>query len=208
MSVNCTIKYFILIFVTVLITNSPAQEDRLKFGWTPNTEVHLAHYIMYRDTIPGTFVMLDVIPKSESTYTDNTAQPGVTYYYKLTAADSLGFESEPSNEIIAKAGSGVNEDKSNEYPENFILRQNYPNPFNPTTTIEYSIPNHSLVVINIFNVLGQNVRNLVNEFKEAGVYKIEWDGKSNYENQVPSAIYFYQMIAGDFKQVRKLILQK
>lgn len=68
------------------------------------------------------------------------------------------------------------EEVSSAIPDRFDLKQNYPNPFNPTTTIEYSIPNRSFVVITIFNVLGQDVRKLVNEFKDKGVYKMKWDG--------------------------------
>jgi hypothetical protein len=199
---------YLFLFLYIFSSSTWAQENVLRFAWTPNKDPHLSHYVIYRDTEPGTMKMLDQIPKTDSTYTDDTVEPGVTYYYKLTAVDTLGYETEPSNEVTATVGSVNFVNETDKLPNNFEIRQNYPNPFNPKTTIEYSIPNRSFVKITIYNVLGQDVRKLVNEFKDAGVYKVVWDGKDNNGNQVPSAVYFHQMIAEDFKQVRKLILQK
>jgi hypothetical protein len=88
----------------------------------------------------------------------------------------------------------------------FSLEQNYPNPFNPGTDISFRIPNRVHVTIRIFNVLGQQIRILLNQEKEPGKYIIHWDGKDQYGNQVPSGVYFYSMEAGTFKQIRKMIL--
>jgi 5'-nucleotidase / UDP-sugar diphosphatase len=83
------------------------------------------------------------------------------------------------------------------------LNQNYPNPFNPTTTIGYSISTPSRVVISIYNILGQRVAELVNEEKIAGDYKVQWNA-SNF----PSGIYVYKLEAGNYTQVKRLLLLK
>jgi len=93
-------------------------------------------------------------------------------------------------------------------PVRFKLLQNYPNPFNPSTTIEYQIPISSHVVLRIFNVLGQEVRTLVNGNQTAGGYSVIWNGKNNVEEEMPSGIYFYRMRTNDFVQTKKLLLLK
>jgi len=93
-------------------------------------------------------------------------------------------------------------------PKLFVLQQNYPNPFNPTTTIQYSLPKVSEVTIKIFNVMGQVVNTLVQGQKQPGNYQVFWDGKDNSGQQVPSGVYYYQIIAKNFKDVKKMLLVK
>jgi len=88
-------------------------------------------------------------------------------------------------------------------PQEFALMQNYPNPFNPSTTIEYQITEYGLVSIKIFDVLGKEVRTLVNEEKSIGTYEINW----NAEN-LPSGVYFYQLKAGNYVETKKMILMR
>jgi hypothetical protein len=93
-------------------------------------------------------------------------------------------------------------------PKHFNLFQNYPNPFNPDTRIDYEIPVSSQVTIKIFNILGQHVRTLVNEFKLAGNHSITWDRTDNFGNEVPSGIYVYVMSAQDFEMMKRMIIMK
>ena len=97
---------------------------------------------------------------------------------------------------------GVENEKSQQ-PLVFNLRQNYPNPFNPITTIKYSIPELSDVKLTLFNVLGEEIKTLVNEEKGAGNYSVEFNGST-----LPSGIYFYQLKAGDFVETKKMTLLK
>ncbi|OGU33252.1 MAG: hypothetical protein A2057_08620 [Ignavibacteria bacterium GWA2_35_9] len=94
-------------------------------------------------------------------------------------------------------------------PSDFTLFQNYPNPFNPSTTISYQIPSNNFVTLKVFDVLGNEVAVLVNEWKEAGNYNYEFrsaTGGRNYE--LPSGVYFYQLKAGEFTATKKFILLK
>ena len=93
-------------------------------------------------------------------------------------------------------------------PTVFNLAQNYPNPFNPTTRIDYQVPATSLVTVDVYNVLGERVVTLVNEVKEQGYYTVVWDGRNASNQQVASGLYFYTMRAGEFKNVKKMMLVK
>ncbi|MDZ7261073.1 MAG: FG-GAP-like repeat-containing protein, partial [candidate division KSB1 bacterium] len=91
-------------------------------------------------------------------------------------------------------------------PANFHLEQNYPNPFNPATLIEYQVAEEREVVIKIYNFLGQEVRTLVDRKLRPGFYQVIWDGTSNQGQSVSAGIYFCQMIAGNWIQVRKMVV--
>jgi len=93
-------------------------------------------------------------------------------------------------------------------PGGFALEQNYPNPFNPSTTISYQVSDASPVKITIYDLMGREVRELVNEHKSVGTYHVTWNGLTDTGSQVASGVYLYQMEAGDFVQTRKLILAK
>jgi hypothetical protein len=85
--------------------------------------------------------------------------------------------------------------------ESFVLNQNYPNPFNPTTTISYSIPNNGLLILKVYDILGKEVAELVNEAKDAGNYSVTFNA-----SELPSGIYFYTLTSGNFTATKKLIL--
>jgi hypothetical protein len=93
-------------------------------------------------------------------------------------------------------------------PTTFDISQNYPNPFNPTTTIKYQLPMVSDVKLIIYNVLGQQVRSLLNGQVEAGYHSVVWDGRNQEGQAVASGIYIYRFEAGDFQKTMKLMLLK
>lgn len=102
----------------------------------------------------------------------------------------------------------------NQLPSEFTLYQNYPNPFNPTTTIRYQLPEASRVVLKIFNILGQEIKTLVDDIQDAGVKTSVWDSKNNSGNLVSSGVYFYQLSATSarnntqFTNVKKMLLMR
>ena len=110
--------------------------------------------------------------------------------------------------FTTKSPVGVEDEQESELPYRFELSQNYPNPFNPVTTIEYGIPTRSQVTIEIFNVLGQRVRTLVNGTQSAGSYRVEWAGTDDAGQSVPTGVYLYRFQAGDVVQTKKMLLIK
>ncbi|MBM4158723.1 MAG: T9SS type A sorting domain-containing protein, partial [Ignavibacteria bacterium] len=88
-------------------------------------------------------------------------------------------------------------------PFEYKLSQNYPNPFNPVTKIQYSLPKAGFVTLKIYDILGREVRTLVNEYKNAGRYITEFDGSN-----LSSGIYFYKLEVNGFKDVKRMMLIK
>ena len=97
----------------------------------------------------------------------------------------------------------IDEFENNEYPNAFTLFQNHPNPFNPSTTIKFILQKSSDVILKIYNLSGQEIEILVNEFRTAGKYEILWKPKN-----LPSGMYFYRLQAGEYTETKKLILQR
>lgn len=111
---------------------------------------------------------------------------------------------------IAEGESDPNKSnpRSKAAPVEYSLSQNYPNPFNPETTIEYTLPKPSFVVLKIFDILGQEVKTLVNEFQEQEAKSVTWDGKNNHGQLVPSGQYIYRLFANGHTQSAKSLLLK
>ncbi|MBI1939727.1 MAG: T9SS type A sorting domain-containing protein [Ignavibacteriales bacterium] len=112
-----------------------------------------------------------------------------------------------SDEVAALGGYGHIisdvEESTGKLPSEFSLSQNYPNPFNPSTTINYSLPKASHVTIKLYDILGNEVAVIENEFKNAGYYKVSFDG-----SKLASGVYIYRMISNNYSSSKKLILLK
>jgi hypothetical protein len=93
-------------------------------------------------------------------------------------------------------------------PSGFRLVQNHPNPFNPTTTIRFELPGASRVVLTIYNVRGQVVRTLVEQEYGPGRHSVVWDGTTTRGATASSGVYFYRITAGNFTEVKKMVLLK
>ena len=91
-------------------------------------------------------------------------------------------------------------------PEQFDLSQNYPNPFNPTTKIDYQLTKDIPVTIKVYNILGQEVKTLVNQLQKAGYYTIEWNGTNNSGSTVSSGVYFLRLRTQGFVSTKKMMM--
>ena len=96
----------------------------------------------------------------------------------------------------------------NQIPVEFNLAQNYPNPFNPSTVIRYSIVKPAQVSLKIYDVLGREIKTLVNKEQINGVYEVTWNGDDQFGNKVSTGVYFYKINAGSFSETRKMMLIK
>lgn len=96
----------------------------------------------------------------------------------------------------------------NQLPDEYELFQNHPNPFNPRTVIRYHIPQVNYPVhtsLKIFNLMGQQLRTLVDEIQTPGYYAVTWDTHNGYSNTIPSGVYFYTLEAGDFLATKRMV---
>jgi hypothetical protein len=92
---------------------------------------------------------------------------------------------------------------SSEVPDKYSLEQNYPNPFNPTTSIKYSVSRSQNIKLVVYDILGKEIKILVNEKQSPGIYEVTFDGSN-----ISSGVYFYKLSVGDFNQIKKMIFEK
>jgi hypothetical protein len=104
---------------------------------------------------------------------------------------------------VLSATTSVGGIETFEIPNHYILNQNYPNPFNPTTKIKFGIPKSANVKLTVYDVLGRQVRVLVNQFKQANTYEVDFDGSN-----LPSGVYFYKLVTDDFTSTKKMLMVK
>lgn len=118
--------------------------------------------------------------------------------YLYAGTFNTGVWRRPLSEMVTSVEQG-----SDQLPGNFVLRQNYPNPFNPSTTIGYQLPSNSFVVLRVYDILGREVRILVNEHQIAGEHLVTFDASG-----LPSGVYFYRLQVGNYTESKKLLLVK
>jgi hypothetical protein len=116
----------------------------------------------------------------------------------------IGHAIMPLNSLIEWGVTvGIEEFDNSIIPEGYSLDQNYPNPFNPSTTIEFSLPKSEFVELKVYNILGKKAATLVANKLNQGNHTYTFDGKN-----LASGIYYYQLTAGDYREVKKMIILK
>lgn len=124
------------------------------------------------------------------------------YPYRCTIHPAM------TGNVTVEAATDAEDDVESKLPGTFVVSQNYPNPFNPATSIPYSLPSASRVTVEVFNVLGQRVATLLDEYQSAGDHTIEWQGTDDAGNALPSGIYFYRVATEEQSLTRKMALLK
>ena len=158
----------------------------------------------------------DIIPFEEMNWYD-IGQTGYPEFHTIVTGDFDGdldtdlFLSQygeplfvlynPSNTL------NINETMQNIVTE-YNIHQNYPNPFNPVTTLRYDLPENGLVTITIYDMLGKEVKTLINQTQDAGYKSVIWDATNNYGKPVSAGIYLYQIQAGEYISTKKMVLLK
>ena len=139
------------------------------------------------------------------TYSINLSQ----VYMNISKKDGTTqiFKIEDVSKLTFSLPVGVNEGKIiGNAIKSFTLLQNYPNPFNPSTTIEYQIPKAGDVEVNIYNIAGQLIRTIESSFKIAGSYKVNWNSRNDFNQNVASGIYILSVKYKNSFLTKKLIL--
>ncbi len=171
--------------------------DKVQLNWSTKTETNNFGFDVERK-VNGDWQKIGFVngngnsnsPK-EYTYTDKNLIGGSKFLYRLKQVDNDGqFEYTDAVEVEV-------------IPNKFELSQNYPNPFNPGTKIRYQLPKESKVVIKIYNILGSEIMELLNEQKEAGIYEVEFKA-----DNLSSGTYIYKINTDNFVQTKKMILLK
>ncbi len=177
-------------------------KNRIKLNWQTSTEVNNYGFDIERsENIPDNleWEKIGFIPGNgnsnspkDYTYVDVNPVGGSEFLYRLKQIDNDG-QFEYSDIVEAEL-----------VPTEFALYQNYPNPFNPNTKIRYSLKdNTQFVSLVVYDVLGNEIKTLVNEEKPAGTYELTWSAAN-----LPSGVYFYRLQAGSYTETRKMSLLK
>ena len=125
-----------------------------------------------------------------------------------TVSGTVEITSNDVNTQILVSGETTDNDDNNVEPLVTVLKGNYPNPFNPITFINFSIETEGKVQIDVYNILGQKVKTLVNEHLQSGSHQIKWNGKDDSNNSVASGVYFYKMKNGRYTSTKKMLMLK
>lgn len=145
--------------------------------------------------------------------------PQSPIYFEATSLSGVVFDLQVYSDYLYVAnhyglwtyhiGTAVAVDDVNDaLPNAFGISQNYPNPFNAGTVIDYAVDRHSQILIEVYNILGQKVKTLVNENKMPGRYRAEWDGNDAKGSPVASGVYLYKIKSDNFAETRKMLLLK
>jgi len=141
---------------------------------------------------------------------DATAEPGYVWHCHILSHEDnemmRPYKLVNPAALAAMEASEAPASKTAEAPKAHALGQNYPNPFNPTTRIAFSLSEAAFVNLRVYDVKGREVRALASGAFAAGEHAATWDGKDNFGKSVASGIYFYRLQAGEFKQVKKMVL--
>ncbi len=119
-----------------------------------------------------------------------------TYYWRVLSKTNTGSISSYSTTGTFKTNAATSVEERNTIPADFELAQNYPNPFNPTTRINFSIPQNSFVSLRIYDILGREVKTLIDRQMTAGSHSVEWNADNNLGGKVSTGMYIYRITAG------------
>jgi hypothetical protein len=186
-----------------------SDSQKISFNWNMNSESDFKNYIVYRDTIQG-FIISDnnkLLEIDTSYFTTSYSNDISKYYYRITAIDSQFNESFPSEEISVVITDF--DEPTITIVKEYNLYQNYPNPFNPSTKIGYSLKKPGYVKLVLYDIKGEAIETLVNDYQSAGLHEIEFRAEG-----LSSGIYLYKIeIIGEdripkYTELKKLILLK
>lgn len=189
-------------------TATVISQQQVRLDWMTLTETNNYGFEVQKSsdstsnyqTIPNSFIPghgTTIEPQNYS-YIDSTAASG-NWYYRLKQVDLDGtlHYSDGIRVVI------LTDVKEKSIPKEFSLSQNFPNPYNPSTTIRYALPRSSFVTLTVYNAIGQQVAQLVNELQEPGYHNVVFRGDG-----LASGVYFYRLQAGDYVATKKLALLK
>ena len=198
--------------VSVIIVPSPVgivytvDESSVSLSWD---QVDIATgYVIDRATDSLFTVDVGVFTSTENSFTDNSLEPEIEYYYRVSAVCCDGDYASSYSDVVSLMLTVMDVDPSASIPDAYSLQQNYPNPFNPTPQIRYGLKESAYVSINIYNLMGKHIKSFVNMVQDAGYQSIVWNATDASGQSVPAGMYVYTITAGDFRESKKMILLK
>jgi hypothetical protein len=195
-----------------LTTFSARREvDGVHLFWSYASHPHIVGFNVLRaDDFFGTFQKINPELLHNPSGSDHSSMTYVDpdlsalRWYKLQVVDVDGAQKN-FGPILAEEVSST---RQINFQQAFELYQNYPNPFNPETNIRFDVSQEGRVLLEIYDVQGQMVKQLVNGFCTAGQHQVEWDATDSFGNAVPAGLYFYRVSSEEFVKTKRMILMK
>ena len=184
------------------------ENNSITLSWNPSLDDNFQYYSVQMST--DLSFNSDVVEyyTPDSYYTFNQLEYNIPYYFRVATMVGQGEWSYYSDVVTATIEFVSTDEQNNEIPFTFALNQNYPNPFNPSTSISYTIPERNIVSLNIYDVNGAFVQNLVDENLEPGFHSVSWDGTNANGSKVSAGMYFYIIKSGNLVSTQKMIFLK
>lgn len=185
--------------------------NKIRISWTKNNEPDISLYEVWRKVAELGGVWQNIGTTTNNYFVDNEylyapAAGDFTITYKVRAKD-IGNKYSDFSVGVTTRGEYIGKDVTEVNTREFRLNDNYPNPFNPSTKISWQSPVSGWQTLKIYDVLGNEVVTLVDDYREAGNYEVEFQSAVG-NRQLASGIYFYKLTAGSFTEVKKMILSK
>ena len=175
------------------------KDKKVYLKWSTATEVNNYGFEVQRSIQIDKWDVLGFVEghgnsnsQKEYNFIDTEISSSGIYYYRLKQIDNDGAY-EFSNQIEVNFN----------VPDNFELSQNYPNPFNPSTTISFNLPKSGVVTLRVYNLMGEEVKTLVEGYREAGIYKVNFNAE-----ELASGMYLYRLNTNGFTETKKLLFMK
>lgn len=192
----------------------------ITFTWTDNPNTNVTQYQIWRCTINKgiiqNLIQIGTVARGVQNYSDDeymlTANNSSVIYYDARPYYSVeGTTADPDWAYVpaiiqdneSPRNNSLNRSSDIETVENYALDQNYPNPFNPSTIVNYQVPEKGFISLKVYDILGREVKTLVNEVKTQGKYSVTFD-----EANLTSGVYIYQLKVNGFSSTKKMILTK
>ncbi|MCJ7508939.1 MAG: T9SS type A sorting domain-containing protein [candidate division Zixibacteria bacterium] len=172
--------------------------------WTYTSDIIAQKYNSSGEPVDGNFLVNNSSTKTQKC--SGVASTG-TYTY-FVWQDDRNDNFDIYAKVVTWAWSEVPEDREDGVSGEFTLSQNYPNPFNPQTSISFYLKQSGKVSIKVYNILGQRVRDLVDNYYQNGEHRVDWDGKDDSGKDVSAGVYFYQIKTETYTQAKKMVLLK
>ena len=179
----------------------------LKFNGSQNHQTYEVDYIKQNEFNTGEEYQVYVGAKMHDLRNAGEYEILISMYHSIEVQPNIYNTRYVTKIYEPDSTTSINNDNA-VFPMSIMLYQNYPNPFNPSTNINFRISETGNVSIKIFNVLGKEIKQLLQENLPSGEHNIQWDGKGDEGSTLPSGIYFIQMIAGKYRQSIKTVLLK
>jgi hypothetical protein len=186
------------------------QGSNPRLVWVPYDGFTPAGYKIYRSINtsgggPGTFGLAATITGQGTVWTDYDLAIGSPWkvYYKIKAYKNSPYQESDFTNTVDIGASGFWKQNNEEKVYSYGIAQNYPNPFNPMTNLTYSVADAGLTQIKVYDLLGRELSELVNEYRERGTYSVIFNA-----GNLPSGVYIYTIRVNDFQQSKKMTLLK